>query len=245
MWQVSLWTQQDSLKRTWRWLLLFLTLFLGYPLETAVQAKESNTTPVAEKIEFRDGKLTVRLVNASVPRILSEIGRRSGVEIVWLNHAMADTVSVEFTALPVAEALERILRGKNFLLFYTIQGKKEKLARVWISSPPGGKRPLSVRTVATTPTQSAAALSPSTQPLQGGEEEIEGQPSPFSMPLDEVIQIALGEKNPEIRLDAIARLGQEIPENPQIRELLSRIAREDSDPDARQGAALTLGEGKE
>ena len=245
MWQVRLWTQHENRKTMRRWFLLFLTLFFGYLLGTSVCAKEASSTPVAKKIEFRNGKLTVRLTNASLRRTLEEVGRLSNAEIVWLQPVGEDTVSAAFTALPVPEALERLLHGKNFLLFYTNGGKEGKLSQVWISSRPDKKKILPGRGLNIVSNHSVVRSSDAIQTGQSEEEHTEGEFSLSSLSTDEVVQVALGEKNPSFRLDAIALLGQEVHENPRLKELLSRIAREDPDPAARRIASLTLGEDTE
>jgi len=182
------------------------------------------------------------LANASLLRAMEEVGRLSKAEIVWLNDVGEETVSVDFIALPFPEALERLLRGKNFLLFYSQHDDGEKLSRVWISSRPDKKIKPPGQGLSVVARHLVARSSEVTQTGQRGEERTEGEFSFSSLSTDEIVQVALGEKNPSFRLDAIALLGQEAYRNPHLKKLLARIAREDADPTVRHIAAQTLGE---
>jgi hypothetical protein len=72
---------------------------------------------------------------------MEEMSRVSGARVRWLSdQAEEKRVSVEFTALPLPEALRRILREMNFLLFYTSTGNSVKLTEVWILSGIGGSQ---------------------------------------------------------------------------------------------------------
>lgn len=220
--------------------LLGVVLFLLSSFSPAsLPAAGMGNSSVVETIELGDGMLTVRLRNASLRHTLEEIGRLSRAEIVWLNPTGEETLSAEFTALPLPEGLERLLRGKNFLLFYTGKGGMGKLSQVWISSRLDNKaKPVGAGGLLVSTARSREAQ----QPFQRKEERAGGEEALSALSLDEVVQVALGEKNPAGRLDAIALLGQEAHENPRLKVLLSRIAREDPDPAARQIASLTLGE---
>jgi hypothetical protein len=242
--QPRLCTRQESQEKAQRWAVFFLILLLGYFPKTVAQAAGTNVAPNSERIELKDGQFTVRLANASLHRVIDEVGRLSGaeIEIVWLKQMREETVSVEFTALPFVEALERILKEKNFLLVYTAQGEEGKLAQIWISSSLGEKETPLVHAVAAESSMTLVTSSSTAATLQNDEEAADGQTALSSMTLDDLVQTALGERDQALRLDAISLLGQEIHENPRVKELLSRIAHEDSDPDARQIATLTLGE---
>jgi len=223
-------------------LLFVLLLLLNFVPLAALPAAGDSQAPSPNTVVLGDDTLTVRLTKASLRHTLEEFGRLSHAEIVWLQPVGEDTVSAAFTALPVPEALARLLKGKNFLLFYTNLGKGEKLSQVWISSRPEKKATLPGRGFSLVSPHSVVRSSAALQTGQSEEDHAAGEFSLSSLSTDEVVQIALGEKHPSLRLDAIALLGQEVHESPRLTALLSRIAREDPDPAARQIAALTLGE---
>jgi hypothetical protein len=56
-------------------------------------------------------------------QVMEKVSRVRGARVHWLSGQAQETlVSVEFTALPLPEALERILGETNFLFFYTAPG---------------------------------------------------------------------------------------------------------------------------
>src|SRR5688572_22115317 len=73
-------------------------------------------TPLSpKKLMFQEGKLSVQIVATSLPQVMAEIGRLSGVKVLWLNgEENEERVSAQFTNLPLADALTRILAKKNF-----------------------------------------------------------------------------------------------------------------------------------
>src|SRR5439155_22824475 len=73
--------------------------------------------PSGRVITYANDTLTVRLANVSVDEVLDELGRQAGAEIRGgvLN---ARVVSTEFDAVPLPEALHRLLGDQNFALVY-------------------------------------------------------------------------------------------------------------------------------
>jgi len=77
--------------------------------------------PTPRTIEYRDDRLTLRVNNVPVGDILEELRRQSGAEL--RGRAPADVkVSVQFDAVPLNEALPRLL-GDNFTLTYAEDGR--------------------------------------------------------------------------------------------------------------------------
>src|SRR5262245_34445678 len=74
-------------------------------------------TPPGRVITYRDDALTVRLSNVSVTEVLDEIGRQANAEIRG-GVVNERTVSTEFEAVPLPEALHRLLGDQNFALVY-------------------------------------------------------------------------------------------------------------------------------
>ncbi|MGB4781237.1 HEAT repeat domain-containing protein, partial [Candidatus Methylomirabilis sp.] len=66
------------------------------------------------------GKVTVNLAGASLEAVLNAISAQSGIRLV-LHGSRPDTISVAFQAVPLEEALRRLIQA-NFLLVYGPDG---------------------------------------------------------------------------------------------------------------------------
>jgi hypothetical protein len=151
---------------------------------------------------------------------MEEVSRVSGARVRWLRgQAEERLVTAQFTALPLPEALRRILGETDFLLFYTSVGEGAKLTQVWISSKI--QPPLAFASVAQS------------------EESVAGQVEPDAMPVDTLIQDAVS-GDLSLRVDAIARLGEYAQADPRVKGILSHLASHDGNPQVRAAAAEVL-----
>jgi hypothetical protein len=108
--------------------------------------------------------------------VRAELSRLSGAQVRWLNASGERPVSVDFTALPLDEALRRLLDPYNFVLLYTADGERSALTQIWISA--------ATRTTGQSdPTLRSAALSPHV--AAEAEEEWEETEARFPRPEDE------------------------------------------------------------
>jgi hypothetical protein len=104
--------------------------------------------------------------------VLSELERLSGAQVLWLGPRDANPISANFTGLSVAEALERLLPQKNFLLLYASTAKEARLTQIWIiSAKPVSHLSLSVSRVASPDLSHAEAVG---EPAADVEEEDNG-----------------------------------------------------------------------
>jgi hypothetical protein len=95
--------------------------------------KDKKTTKqTKERMVFRDGKLTARIPSASLKQVMEEFSRRTGVKVLWQDRQMDRNISVGFSERSTEEALQNILHGENYLLFYTSAKEGEKLTRILI-----------------------------------------------------------------------------------------------------------------
>jgi hypothetical protein len=85
----------------------------------AVPARAESTAP--RVVQYSNDALTVRLTNAPVNEVLGEIGHQAGAEI-WGEVAGAPEVTADFDAVPLADALYRLLGNQNFALVYGEKG---------------------------------------------------------------------------------------------------------------------------
>jgi hypothetical protein len=193
--------------------------------------------PLPKQIALQDGKLTAQIVAAPLSQVLEEVSRLSGARVRWLNsEAEEKPVSVEFTALPLPEALRWILGEINFLLFYTSTEKDIKLTEVWISSVIGGgqlgRLPPPASQVKTPP--------PIPDSISQSEEAVDRQAEFAAMPLEVLIQTAVGTADSPLRIEAIGHLGGRAAEDPQVEGILSHLASNDSNPQVRAAASEVL-----
>jgi hypothetical protein len=88
-------------------------------------------------IEYAKDALTVHLTKVPVAEVLDELSRQSGAQIRGQLRAPSD-VTAQFDAVPLPEALARLLGDQNFALVYG-DGGKPKSVRL-LSGTPGGPR---------------------------------------------------------------------------------------------------------
>jgi hypothetical protein len=113
---------------------------LGY----AVEAPAPPGGTFSGTVTLRDETLAIRVTAVPLKQVMAELSRQSGAPIRWLTAGGEELISVDFPALPLADALERLLGKKNFLLFYTTAADGLRLTHIWISSGETSQgRPLS------------------------------------------------------------------------------------------------------
>ncbi len=219
-----------------RWLQgILVSLVLSTGLVDAAYALGPAAAALPGQLSLQDGKLTARLIATPLRQVMEEVSRLSGARVRWLSSQAAEKpVSVGFTALPLPEALRRILGETNFLLFYAPGGEGTTLTQIWISSKgTGGGQPGFPPRLAT-----QAPLSPASD--SQSENAVEGQAGLTAMPVDVLIQTAVGAEDTSLRVEAIAQLGEYAPADPKVKEILSHLASNDSNPQVRASAAEVL-----
>jgi hypothetical protein len=91
---------------------------VGGPARATLAADE----PPAKSIEYAGDRLTVRLSRVALSEVLAEVGRQTGAEIRG-GLVTPREVTAEFEAVPLPEALHRLLGDQNFALVYGEAGK--------------------------------------------------------------------------------------------------------------------------
>jgi hypothetical protein len=104
-------------------------------------------------IRYEKDALTVRLTNVPVAEVVDEIGRQSGAQIRGQVRA-AREITAEFDAVPLPEALHRLLGDQNFALIY---GDDGRLAAVRLLGGPLAPPPPAPPPPAQTPPQTASS----------------------------------------------------------------------------------------
>src|SRR5215510_2555090 len=108
-----------------RWLFGIVCRWLGGLLVSVVL---SNTPAVASppkdgafpgKLTLQNETLAAQVTAVPLGQVMAELGRLSGAQVIWRTPRDEKPFSVEFPALPLTEAITRLLREKNFMLFYS------------------------------------------------------------------------------------------------------------------------------
>jgi hypothetical protein len=190
-------------------------------------------------VQYRDGRLTVRLSKAPVDEVLAEVAKATGAEI--RGRPAPREVTAAFTDVPLAAALERLLGRQNFMLRYAdgrpriidVVGTSSATPLAGSSGTPAIVSSL-IPTIHATP---ARSVTPDASPVprRGSVVRMETEmqrhpPLPIggrlstafggarSAKLDELMKAALNHEQPGVRSEAL-RVGlKAIEADPALRE---------------------------
>jgi hypothetical protein len=193
---------------------------------TTGEPSGEKTASSREVLELQDGALTVHVVAAPLQQVMSQIGRLSGAKIVWLGQRDNRPVSVDFMALPVAEALPRLLGPNNFLLIYASTAERARLMEIWVA-------PQRFATRQTVLTTSDSASTEDVSDPSAVDAELEKM-------LESHLDMALHGTERDSRIEAIGFLGGLVEHDPRIRPLLEQLSTAEGDSQVRAAAAEVL-----
>jgi hypothetical protein len=176
---------------------------------------------------LHEEKLTVQVTGVSLRQVLAEFEKLSGTRVRWLTQSTDMQISVTFFALPLTEALPRLLGEHSFLLFYSSTQEGVKPSQLWISA----RAQSAEHTNGRFSPSSDAPLAPAV---------LSDAPPSTEEPLDALLQETLNEQNPLARLDTLTHLGGYAQEDPRAHTILSHVARNDLDPQVKAAAEEIL-----
>jgi hypothetical protein len=175
-----------------------------------------------ERLEYRKGRLTVRAEETPLADVIDALKRQSGAE---LHGTPPDkTVTAKLDAVPLREALERLLGAESFALTY---GDKERLKKIELRggpvAAPQKAEPAPEPTVnlgahdGKTPDHWLAVLDNLTAPVPvtGRLREVAGTDNAG---WDFVLSKASQHDDPALRADAIRAAVRAIENHPEMRE---------------------------
>jgi hypothetical protein len=178
--------------------------------------------PPGHLIRCENDALTVRLVRVPVWDVLAEVGRQTGAEIRGQPRDPRE-VTAEFDAVPLPEALNRLLAGQNFALVYGDGGKLRAVKLLGTSTGTATAVNSLLPAVPTT-TIPAAPISPLMLvqlferhppiPIAGKLRDAVGTDTATFMQL---IDVGLHNEEPLVRLEAIRTTIQAIESEPELR----------------------------
>jgi len=215
------------------------------------QPKNEKRIAAFSGLQLHDGLLTAQVTATPLPQVMSEMSRLSGARVVWLRQPDTRQVSVTFTALPVAEAIQRILGANNFLLVYASTVEKARLKEIWIATRHS-------------PTQTVTPPAPESAPMteginvNEGDTELTQESAPMTEEdsaneveaelakmLESQLDTALHGADRSSRIEAIGFLGGLVEQDSRIRPLLQQLSTSERDPQVRTAAAELLAEVEE
>ncbi|MCS6925681.1 MAG: hypothetical protein NZ578_07255 [Candidatus Binatia bacterium] len=174
----------------------------------------SSAADEPKTLTFQNGRLSAHLSATPIRQVMEHLGSLTGARVLWLHQAEDTPVSVDFTDLPLADALRRILGGRNFMLFYRSSGQETWLSEIWISAPSGGQ---------------GQAVSPL-------------PPTPPAQIPAQLMQTALYGQDTAARLNAINRMKKFARTDPRVQSILSQLSRNAIEPEVRAAAEQALAE---
>jgi hypothetical protein len=179
--------------------------------------------PADERVvKFANDALTVRLANAPVGEVLDEIGRQTGAEIQG-QPAEAREVSADFEAVPLPEALRRLLGNENFALVYGEKGnlKTVKLLGAAQVATAVTSRPMTATTAAQEPEEvSVDSVLDTPVTLMTGS-RLQRLLGAQRVPLREVLEVGLGNADASVRADAVRAALRAVESEPRFRQAVA------------------------
>jgi hypothetical protein len=175
--------------------------------------------PADERVvRYANDALTVRLANAPVGEVLDEIGRQTGAEIQG-QPAEAREVSADFEAVPLPEALRRLLGNENFALVYGEKGnlKTVKLLGAQAAST-ATPRPMTPTTAPAEPEEvSIDSVLDTPVTLMTGS-RLQRLVGASRVPLRQVLEVGLGNGDASVRADAVRTALRAVESEPRFRQ---------------------------
>ena len=192
-------------------------------------------------VQYSNDALTVRLTHTPVTEVLDEIGHQAGAEIRG-QVAGAREVSADFDAVPLAEALHRLLGDQNFALVYGDKGNLKAVKLFGEAQASTAPRPTAPPAPPpTSPEDTVLAYLNRPIPLSAGTRlsELLGVQA---APLRQILETGLRSEDAAVRADTVRTALQAIEGEPQIRTAIAQAV--GGTDDASVGALLrgTAGE---
>ena len=198
------------------WIYIFLLLSL--PIYGLGAPGDSRNDGSPFTIQARNNRLTVKLRDIPLEKVLTEIANQTGIQIIFYG-PMEGFLSADFSDLPLNKGLRQLTRGFNHIFIYCGGKAKDlgpEIKKVIIYSKTGERpdkrlEPRVIKTKKWLPEELTA-----------------------------VLVKALEDKNPEVREDAVDLLAELKDERVIVH--LTEVLLNDKDEDVRESAAEAMGE---
>jgi hypothetical protein len=212
-------------------LLVVLSLFAPVPAVAVDVPAAAPEEPAADGdavhvIRYENDALTVRLHQVPVTDVLDELGRQSGAVIRGQVREPRE-VTVEFDAVPLSDALHRLLGSQNFALVYADGGRLRAVKLLGGPAAATGAKAPTPATVAAPAAPAAAPVSPAALmamferhppvPVTGRLADAIGGESATFMQL---ATAGVQNDDPVVRLEAVRAALQAVEAEPELRTAL-------------------------
>jgi len=222
--------QPRAVRGIWA-VVVLLSALLGPPLHATLPAEGSAPRP---RVDFRGGLLSIDVQAGAWGAVLQEVQRQTGIRL-HCHISLEGTLTASFTALPVERAVRHLFGpDANFIFVYPSPRVAPTSlllpSEVWIV----GRGPQQIATLHGFAVRSEvrASSTPGTPHEPGLEMASEFDRNPQAAQ-----EMALDAPDPEVRLAAIAHLGQQA--HPAAVSVLLEVV-QDPDPHFRQSALEAL-----
>src|SRR5207247_9453605 len=115
-----------------RAVLPFLTAATPSQAATAVPATQYSSHVA---LDVTDGKVTGTFDGTPLRSAMSELARLSGFSVEWRREPDACPISVCFAGVPVREAIDRLLRGANYLVLVETRDRSAVVRLAVLDAP--------------------------------------------------------------------------------------------------------------
>jgi hypothetical protein len=184
-------------------------------------------------LSIHDERLSATLRQATVGEVFAELARQTGIHVQVEKAAAIETVSAEFTNLPLDEGIKRILQGKNYALTYS-EGTHDRR---------GGAKIMAVRVLPTStepiPSEPVSDVATGPNPRLGTSVVVQGAEIGDRSALASFLS-ATRDADPRARRTAVIALGYLGDEF--AVDALGRLLLSDSDKNVRRAATEALAE---
>jgi HEAT repeats len=207
-------------------LLLALGLVRIDPIEGAGTPLAKRVAPSRPTLTVTDGRLTVRLADAPLERVLAALADATGAHFD-VDAVPGERVTEELIDLPIEESLRRLLPGRQVIIVYEqFPGGPARLAAVHGYGD-------SVSSARGRPDREDAAASSFRVPVEPPDATLD-----LPAHRDTLVRVLSTSQKGTVRQSAAEQLGR--PDGDGIEPALGQ-ALADADPDVRQSAARALG----
>jgi hypothetical protein len=134
-----------------------------FVLALAVAALRATPIDATPAVQYADGRLTVDLRDADLADVLGEVARQARLEVHGT--LTAQRLSVRLEAVPLVDALPRLLQGQSFALTYDRAGGLKGVRFLGSSTAPWWV-PVPETTASTPEVEQSGALAASHRPVQ-------------------------------------------------------------------------------
>jgi hypothetical protein len=111
---------------------LGIILLVLIAISTSGYAETASFKPDSMTMEFHGEMLTAMIQSTPLKQVLKKFSQSTGTKVIWQGRETERMIQVRFTDLPIVEAVRRILRNDNYILYYTSTKGKGRLERILI-----------------------------------------------------------------------------------------------------------------